>query len=304
MEGWYREEFAPQNPQAITEITAVRQVTWTWPVTGETYATTYEVDYVQPFGIGPNYTFVSETVRLVPTGNSFGWFFGRSREFVEDQIARYGTGNSPSSTISNTSQPSASGDMVELLLSEPFLPGELPPGYEVTSVISTEAGRTDGPIFGILRDDLGATWLNVEVTPAPASGGESQSVLMQYAVFPSQADAERAYYGDDVLGLISRPGVLGDEHFFIDRGVDTPVSAILWVESFVSPPSTSGVPWLGNESVTAGTVARTGNVLVFTHVFILRTLLSGPVLDPSQAVVPAYDLTVGAIRHVERLAEQ
>ena len=87
--GWYRAEFAPQEPQTISEITNVRQVSWTWPVTGYTYQNAYEVDYVQPFGTGSDVTYRTDTVRLVPSGNNFGWFFGRSQEFVDEQIARF-----------------------------------------------------------------------------------------------------------------------------------------------------------------------------------------------------------------------
>lgn len=87
--GWYRTDFAPQGPQPISEITAVRTVSWAWPVTGVTYPITYEIDFVQPFINGSGTNYVSETVRIVPTSGGFGWFFGRSREFVDAQIARF-----------------------------------------------------------------------------------------------------------------------------------------------------------------------------------------------------------------------
>jgi hypothetical protein len=152
--GWYQEDFAPQQPQAITEITAVRQVSWIWPVTGKTYPTTYEVDYVQPFGTGPTYEYVNETVRLVPTGNSFGWFFGRSREFVDEQIARFpeqahtasATNQDQSASRASSAQTGTTGcTLVELY------PGY--PGYRgnVTGVMAQWNGLGDYECLEVLE---------------------------------------------------------------------------------------------------------------------------------------------------------
>jgi hypothetical protein len=127
--------------------------------------------------------------------------------------------------------------VVNLLLEEPFLESELPPGYEITSVNVTEAGRRDGPMFGILRDDLGATWLNVDVTSAPVDGGiDSPYVLMQFAVFPMEEDAQRAFYGDQINGLIER-NALGSSYYFGGfYSTTSHVRTIVWSESHVSPP--------------------------------------------------------------------
>lgn len=84
--GWYENDFAPLGPGEIT-VTGVEFVEWAWAVTGETYADTAEVSYVQPFSVEG--TTVESTVHLVAFEGEWRWFFGRSREFVDEQIARY-----------------------------------------------------------------------------------------------------------------------------------------------------------------------------------------------------------------------
>lgn len=86
--GWYEEEFFPLAPEPIT-VTGVEFVDWTWGVTGVTYANTAEVSYTQEFGNGE---LVSETVRLVEEQGEWHWFFGRSQEFVNEQIRRHAPG--------------------------------------------------------------------------------------------------------------------------------------------------------------------------------------------------------------------
>jgi hypothetical protein len=84
--GWYQNEFAPLGPGVAT-VTGVRFVEWTWPVNGRTYLYTAEVSFQQPFANG---TVLEDVVRLVKDDSGeWRWFFGRSREFVEEQIARY-----------------------------------------------------------------------------------------------------------------------------------------------------------------------------------------------------------------------
>lgn len=84
--GWYQNEFAPRGPGVAT-VTGVNFVSWTWAVTGQTYLYTAEVSFWQPFADG---TVVEDVVRLVQDRDGeWRWFFGRSREFVDEQIARY-----------------------------------------------------------------------------------------------------------------------------------------------------------------------------------------------------------------------
>ena len=84
--GWFQNEFVPRGP-GVSTVTAVNFVSWTWAVTGQTYDYTAEVSFIQPFADG---SVVEDVVRLVQDRNGeWRWFFGRSREFVNEQIAKY-----------------------------------------------------------------------------------------------------------------------------------------------------------------------------------------------------------------------
>ncbi len=87
--GWYTEAFAPRGPR-VAEAIKVHSVPWTWPVTGKAYPVTAVVAYRQPFSDG---MLIRGDVQLVKDheGN-WGWFFGRDRTFVEEQIARFAGG--------------------------------------------------------------------------------------------------------------------------------------------------------------------------------------------------------------------
>ena len=84
--GWYESDFAPLGPGEII-VTGVEFVDWTWGVTGQTYPDTAEVSYAQPFS--NEGTTVESTVHLVAYEGEWRWFFGRSREFVDEQIGRF-----------------------------------------------------------------------------------------------------------------------------------------------------------------------------------------------------------------------
>lgn len=92
--GWFHDEYAPQQPGVITEVTGVRFLDWTWPVTGTTYAHTAEVSYLQPFGPAGGAP-VAGTVRLVAIAGDWAWFFGRDAGFVEQQSATYAPAFAP-----------------------------------------------------------------------------------------------------------------------------------------------------------------------------------------------------------------
>lgn len=84
--GWYQNEFVPMGVAPAT-ITGVQFAPWTWPVNGVTYPYTAEVSFEQARADG---TYIVDVVRLVQ--DSYGtwrWFFGRSQEFVAEQIERY-----------------------------------------------------------------------------------------------------------------------------------------------------------------------------------------------------------------------
>lgn len=84
--GWYENEFAPRGP-GDARVFSVLIVPWVWEVTGTMYPNTAVVVYRQPFADG---SVVEGTVPLVQdeSGN-WRWFFGKTREFVDQQIAVY-----------------------------------------------------------------------------------------------------------------------------------------------------------------------------------------------------------------------
>jgi hypothetical protein len=87
--GWYTSYLSSRD---VGEVT-VRDVTfepWTWPVTGVTYDDAATVSYVQPYWTNGVLSEVSGEVHLVPAHGEWGWFFGASRAFVDEQIALYG----------------------------------------------------------------------------------------------------------------------------------------------------------------------------------------------------------------------
>jgi hypothetical protein len=84
--GWHVNEFAPRGPQVST-ILGVITVPWTWEVTGQIYWNTAIVLYEQRFADG---SVDRSQVHLVKSDQGeWGWFFGRSRAWVNDQIAKY-----------------------------------------------------------------------------------------------------------------------------------------------------------------------------------------------------------------------
>lgn len=86
--GWYEATFAGKTTAELT-VTGVEPVTWTWPVSGETYAAV-RVTYTQPYWTGGVRTDEPGAVHLVETDpGGWGWFFGNSRPFVDEQIALY-----------------------------------------------------------------------------------------------------------------------------------------------------------------------------------------------------------------------
>lgn len=120
--GWYENEFAPREPQPIT-VTGVQEVTWVWPVTGASYEDTAEVSFEQPFGDG---TVVSDVIRLVQDDTGvWRWFFGRSADFVEEQIALYANEEEAKTDSDTAPRPlgEASSSTCELVELYPGYPG-------------------------------------------------------------------------------------------------------------------------------------------------------------------------------------
>jgi hypothetical protein len=86
MEGWYRGVFAQRPPVWMT-VDDVQLVEWTWEVTGKVYPSAAEVTFRQRFEDGAETEGITHLVR---DNGVWRWFFGGSREFVEEQITRYG----------------------------------------------------------------------------------------------------------------------------------------------------------------------------------------------------------------------
>jgi hypothetical protein len=87
--GWYFDYFAPRGASPAV-ITGVEFVAWEWAVTGKRYRNTAEVSFIQEFWDGGARTVLEDVVRLVQDDDgTWRWFFGRSREFVDEMIAAY-----------------------------------------------------------------------------------------------------------------------------------------------------------------------------------------------------------------------
>lgn len=87
--GWYGAFLADRQAGEAT-VTAARPEPWTWGVTGVTYENAITVSYTQLYVIDGVETEITGEVHVVPDDDGWGWFFGASREFLDEQIAAYG----------------------------------------------------------------------------------------------------------------------------------------------------------------------------------------------------------------------
>jgi predicted metalloprotease len=87
--GWYKSYLSNREVGEIT-VTDVTFEPWIWPVTGVTYDDAATVSFVQPYWTDGVLSEVTGEVHLAPVGDEWGWFFGASRAFVDEQIALYG----------------------------------------------------------------------------------------------------------------------------------------------------------------------------------------------------------------------
>ena len=92
--GWYEGDLAGRRTAELT-VTGVEFVAWTWEVTGRAYPRTAAVSFVQPFWTGGVREDVAGVVHLVEADGNWGWFFGNSRAFVDEQIARFAPAAAP-----------------------------------------------------------------------------------------------------------------------------------------------------------------------------------------------------------------
>jgi uncharacterized protein len=117
--GWYEAFFSDRETSEL-EVTGVESEPWTWEVTGVTYDDAVTVNYDQPYTIDGLVTDVTGEVHLVPFGDEWGWFFGESRAFVDEQVALYG--DDGSATMFSLSQESDDTPRVarEILFPDPL----------------------------------------------------------------------------------------------------------------------------------------------------------------------------------------
>lgn len=73
-----------------SRVTGARMVSWTYPVTGQTYPYAAEIDFEQPYVENGEQKLLQDEMYLVESEGEWRWFFGASPEFVEAAIARYG----------------------------------------------------------------------------------------------------------------------------------------------------------------------------------------------------------------------
>lgn len=93
--GWYEAYFSDRETSELRVVDTVAEP-WTWGVTGTTYDDAVTVQFVQPYVVNGVPEEVAGEVHLVPFGDEWGWFFGASAAFLDEQIALYGDDGSAS----------------------------------------------------------------------------------------------------------------------------------------------------------------------------------------------------------------
>ncbi len=87
--GWYENFLAYRAATELIVTDAVLEP-WTWGVTGTTYEDAVTVSYIQGYVSDSETDEIAGEMHLVPFGDDWGWFFGASRSFLDQQVARYG----------------------------------------------------------------------------------------------------------------------------------------------------------------------------------------------------------------------
>jgi predicted metalloprotease len=150
--GWYESFFSDRETDELT-VTDVMPEPWTWGVTGTTYEDAVTVTFVQPYTVAGVVTEVQGEVHLVPFGDEWGWFFGASRAFVDEQIALYGDdGSATRSALSQAGGDAAAATPVprEILFPDP-LHAHIDQFWEARF---QEAGRVYDPPDGVIAFDV------------------------------------------------------------------------------------------------------------------------------------------------------
>jgi predicted metalloprotease len=146
--GWYESYFSDREASKL-EVSGVESEPWTWEVTGVTYDDAVTVKYVQPYTVDGIVTDVTGEVHLVPFGDGWGWFFGESRAFVDEQVALYG--DDGSATMFSLSEESTDTAPVarDILFPDP-LHAHIDKFWEARF---QEAGRVYDPPNGVIAFD-------------------------------------------------------------------------------------------------------------------------------------------------------
>jgi len=146
--GWYESFFANRETRELTVKDATFEP-WTWDVTGTTYDDAVTVTFVQPYTVDGAPVDVPGNVHLVPFGDDWGWFFGASRSFVDEQIALYG--DDGSATMYSLSQTAEDETPIarEILFPDP-LHAHIDRFWEARF---QEAGRAYEPPQGVIAFD-------------------------------------------------------------------------------------------------------------------------------------------------------
>ena len=117
--GWYESYFADRETAELT-VTGVEPEPWTWGVTGVTYEDAVTVSFVQPYTVGGVAEDVPGEVHLVPFDGEWGWFFGASQAFVDEQIALHGD-DGTATLFSLSEEPTAESPVPrDILFPEPL----------------------------------------------------------------------------------------------------------------------------------------------------------------------------------------
>lgn len=84
--GWYQADFHPKGPRPAVATGVTWLDSWTWNVTGQTYANVAKVSFVQEFENGET---LNDVVRLTFYDGFWRWWFGRDADWVDEQISRF-----------------------------------------------------------------------------------------------------------------------------------------------------------------------------------------------------------------------
>ena len=150
--GWYESFFAGRDTSELA-VTGVSFEPWTWGVTGVEYDDAVTVQFVQPYSVDGVLSDVPGEVHLVPFDDDWGWFFGASRPFLDEQIAFYGDDGSATMFSLSQESDSDSADPApiarEILFPDP-LHAHVDMYWEARF---QEAGRVYDPPQGVIAFD-------------------------------------------------------------------------------------------------------------------------------------------------------